>query len=644
MLAAMVGLQLWLTQGMTILGVSSLSANDPLAHALRDADTLLRRFGLQETVEVRIEPPSDWTQLILKEGGTVVRVPDSLAAVAAVYALLEEKHGLAFVHPKHTVRATHVPSWQVLAIRPRFRYRGFHLHTQHPIELTEALHDPAFPEGEHLVREYIDWLVRNRQNYFEFCLLRTVRLSEWVPYFTQLVSYARARGVEVGLDLSLRMQQQYAFQLMPRWRAKGRALRMHLTQLRETGVSRLNVDLNAAEFVGKAWGPWIDSLLMYAQALGLKVMSRQHVVPPDAYAVGDFRPSDLPPELTICVHSVMCYGLKDTLAPVYHCKDFSHLYQTILTEHKRRRVWYYPESAYWVTFDNSVPVWLLSYLRSRLEDIALVEGLVEGHLTFSSGWDVGYWLFDWSIARWSWRYAYDGREAKPLPSDGLIRLFGGDTLYWERLVRFQDSVLVGRNVLSYITPTTPIDEISWTHLPPFQPRLPVPPWRIYRQPKRYRSFLQPHLEGMAQALASWLPWEERRLADPHLQALHDELKTAWELTKLRVGFRYYWLRALLSQRGSKVEARLIDSLEWYVDRAERLVQRLPVRYPHTIERRLCRSGARGCKHPHPSYRFGYLYPAVSLHFWRREIGQVRDGRWGVLYRNLWNIPRITGLW
>ncbi|MCX7764469.1 MAG: hypothetical protein N2253_06235 [Bacteroidia bacterium] len=635
-------LQLWLWSGGEPRRFSQKFDDSPLANALVDADTLLQRFGRRDTIELQISAASPTIRIEKVDSRTALYAPDSLSAVAGVYALLEEKHGITFVHPKHTIQTPFLRQWKQLEISPRFHYRGFHLHTQHPIELTEALHDPDFPQAEQLVREYIDWLTRNRQNYFEFCLLRTVDLERWIPYFRRLVSYAKARGIEVGIDLSLRMQQQYAFQLMPRWQKKGPSLRYYLKAIASTGISRLNVELTAAEFVGKSWGSWKDSLTAYGEALGLRLMTRQHVVPPEKYAVGKFHAEELPPSLTLCVHSVMCYGLRDTLVPVYRCKDFSHLYRTILAERGKRSVWYYPETAYWVTFDNSVPVWLLSYLRSRLEDILTVEGLVEGHLTFSSGWDVGYWLFDWSVARWSWRYKYDGVEVSPFAAEGLVRLFGGDTASWQRLIFFQDSVLVGRNGLSYITPTTPIDEISWNRLPGFQPRLPTPPWRLYYSPKRHRSLIEPVLEGFRHALSSWLSWPELPQGEGERGLLFSELRAAWELTRLRVAFRYHWLAALVSPPASKSERVHIDSLYRLLSEAERWVSQLPVRYPHTVQKRICRPAR--CRHPHPAYRFGYLYPAVSLHFWQREIGQVEEGKWSVWYKNLWNIPRIIGLW
>ncbi|MCX7607447.1 MAG: hypothetical protein N2170_09350 [Bacteroidia bacterium] len=643
-----VWLQLWILHSGTVLPAASVAATGPLSWALRDVDSLFRHYQLQDTIQLRLGESDREVHLRKQPQGYLIEAPDSLTGVYGLYTFLEEKHGFVFVHPLVTLRVL-PSSCKDMKIQPRFRWRGFHLHTQHPIELTEAFHDPAFPEGEKLVRSYIDWLVRNRQNYFEFCLLRTVQLEKWVPYFRRIVQYARERGVTVGLDISLRMQQQRAFQLLPRYslHSKRYLLYTRLQLLASTGIARLNVDLNAAEFVGKTWGPWIDSLLHYGEKIGITVMSRQHVVPPDAYALGDFHPQELPRNLTLCVHSVMCYGLRDSITPVYRCKNFSHLYETLREESRHRKVWYYPETAYWVTFDNSVPIWLLSYLRSRWEDIRLVEGLAEGHLTFSSGWDIGYWLFDWSVARWSWKATCDGEEVVSFPQEGFMRLFGGDTLLWERLIRFQDSVLVGRDLLSYLTPTTPMDEIGWYALPPFQPRLPVPPWKIYRKPGKYQARFSGPLQGMRSAILNWPAWPSLPSpTDETLRILWQELKTAWDITHLRVAFRYHWLSALLSPRGSLKEASHIDSLHLYLAAAEKIVRQLPIRYPHTTQKELCRatSNPRRCRHPHPSYRFGYLYPALHLHFWKRELSQVENGNWSPFHHNIWDIPRILGLW
>ena len=91
-----------------------------------------------------------------------------------LYGLLQEQLWFAFYHPKQQI----IPSltfWPltedfVWEARPRFDKKGFHLHTMHPLELTEPLLNPDCPNGIAQIKEYIDWLVRNQQNYFEFNL------------------------------------------------------------------------------------------------------------------------------------------------------------------------------------------------------------------------------------------------------------------------------------------------------------------------------------------------------------------------------------------------------------------------------------------------------------------------------------------
>lgn len=633
---------------LQVLVVGGILPGGGLGMAIQEADTLCRRHGIAVKVAFMrgTGPVSEAFRLVRVGGDTWnIESPDTAGWQYGLWTLLREGYGLCFPHPRLVVRCAQFPTFDTLVGTPRFRWRGFHLHTQHPLELTEALHNPDYPDGLNSVYGYIRWLSRNGQNYFEFCLLRTVDFRRLVPYFRQVVSYARERGIRVGIDLSLRMQQQYAYQLLPRYELRRpiARLRWRLDSLAATGAYALNVELTSAEFVGRSWGSLLDTLSEESGRRGFRLLTRQHVVPPEAYAHGSFQVSQLPPTYTLAVHSVMCYGLRDTLAPVYWCRDFSHLRQALITEGQRRPVWYYPESAYWVTFDNSVPVWLLSYLRSRWEDMEETAGLAEGHLTFSSGWDVGYWLFDWRIAAWSWRYETEKGVVPAYPADGFVRLFGGDSLTWARLIRFQDSLLVGRNLLSYMTPTTPIDELGWRWLPPFQPRFPHPPWKLWRRPRRYRPQYEAVLSGWRAALREWPSFPPCEGCDSTRRSLHSELSTAWEITRERVAFRYWYLEALLAPNRAHRRAA-VRNMEVSYEMARRLVVTLPIRYPETVQRRICRAGRRGCKHPHPSYRFGYLYPAVSLHFWKREIGQAKYGRWSPFYQNLWHIPRIIGLY
>src|SRR5208337_1160418 len=71
----------------------------------------------------------------------------------------------------------------------------------------------------------------------------------------------------------------------------------------------------------------------------------------------------------ILIHTVMFYAIDEPSAPVYGLINFQGMLARAIQENKLRETWYWPESAYWVSFDNSVPMLLLPYLDARCSDI-----------------------------------------------------------------------------------------------------------------------------------------------------------------------------------------------------------------------------------------------------------------------------------
>src|SRR5262249_26054538 len=106
----------------------------------------------------------------------------NLGALHAGYAALEAV-GFAFLHPL----APTIPGEIALpragveiVSSPRWAKRGIHLHTQHPLELTDMLQGfgPAGPsDGGGFTKSldewdrYMDWLLANGQNGVEWFLL-----------------------------------------------------------------------------------------------------------------------------------------------------------------------------------------------------------------------------------------------------------------------------------------------------------------------------------------------------------------------------------------------------------------------------------------------------------------------------------------
>src|SRR5690606_3358466 len=133
----------------------------------------------------------------------------------ALYEFLERYIGFKFYHPREIFipKSIILNNKQTLYAKPIFEYRGFHLHTMHPIELTEDLLDPSRPHALENVKEYIDWLARTGQNYFEFNLLESIDRDAWLKHAQDIVKYSHQRGIYCGIDISLNMLQQKAFQL-----------------------------------------------------------------------------------------------------------------------------------------------------------------------------------------------------------------------------------------------------------------------------------------------------------------------------------------------------------------------------------------------------------------------------------------------
>lgn len=114
------------------------------------------------------------------------------------------------------------------------------------------------------------------------------------------------------------------------------------------------------------------------------------------------------PRIVPLVHTVMLYDLYEDAGGAYQHDDFAEHRAFILERlAARQRVGYHPETAYWIAFDDSVPIYLPLYVRSRWLDLdrlaadAADRGAPEldEHILFSTGWEWGYWQNDWASLR-----------------------------------------------------------------------------------------------------------------------------------------------------------------------------------------------------------------------------------------------------
>lgn len=572
-----------------------------------------------------------------------------------IYALLQHKLGFRFYHPKNTYIPIYdkwpLPTRFTMNGQPLFNNIGFHLHTMHPIELTEPLFNPNVPFGTEEVKQYIDWLARNGQNTWQFWILRTANREKWPAYAEKYVRYAHDRGIRTGAVISLSTLQQKAFQAISLLKPElyKRQIDKNLKWLMQVPFDYVCIDFTMGEYL-----PDLAELMpRYKKYMmdeihnryGREVFENTHVI--------KRKPSPSPQYSGVLIHSVMFYSLTDTKAPVYGNSNIRFMLDMLKKDTALRRTWYWPESSYWVTFDTSVPLFLLPYLSSRHDDIELLKNEdIDGHITFTSGWEWGYWITDYSIAQWCWQITDDGRTAHQDEDFVLTELFGDKSKkLWHQAFLLQQKYLKDDNLISLTAAKTPFQELPYPFNRSFQPgggyslfRSALPFWgRKYRegtsaQAKLLDDFGKRFMQT-ADALAALTPPDNDFMKD----TLRSEIINAMRITALRAMHREHTLLA-----GAYRNVYLPDSSEYFYDcqlrsakdirkKAEQIVktQELIYRYPISMIARRADT--------HTAYGFGYLYPVSDLYFWKREEKQAERGRFDAFFMNIWSFFRTLGL-
>lgn len=584
-----------------------------------------------------------------------------------LYGLLQDVLGFSFYHPREMV-VPKLKEWNlengfVYESNPRFDVTGFHIHTQHPLELTEALHDVNYPNGQQVIREYIDWCVRNRQNYFEFNLLEGIKRKHWPAYAKQFVDYGHERGLLMGIDLSLHMIQQKTFQLyrfpFKSFRTEKNQITKNVEMLCEASWDAWDVEFSTTEF-SKGNKKKKQKLQLFLlgelRKRNVKLMGREHVVKEEKMLSGkvkedaafDSVQTTLDRQRTMLVHTVMFYTLTDTFAPVYGNHSLLHMQQMLKKNLAERETWYYPESAYWITFDNSVPLFLPSYLSARLSDILFCDTLnVKGHITFSSGWEWGYWLFDWSIANWSWKTSIGAREVTPSPTQYADRITRNKdySAYFGKQLLLHDEWVKNKNLIQYLDAQTITDEMPGMFNLPLHPR---PDW-TYKWLRRKASLAQLDTiqEEIQQLSDLYKAMDKLDATKAQLSAdnrIIDELNHGFAINKQRTLHRYYTLNYIIEKRRSGIRkaecptcASWIEKARFVREAAVKIVEQRESAYRYPLPELALRHKS------HTAYAYGYLFPVHRLHFWEREELQAVKNKWNPFYRSIWNVARIIGL-
>eukprot|EP00818_Percolomonas_sp_WS_P000170 CAMPEP_0117447544 /NCGR_PEP_ID=MMETSP0759-20121206/6932_1 /TAXON_ID=63605 /ORGANISM="Percolomonas cosmopolitus, Strain WS" /LENGTH=773 /DNA_ID=CAMNT_0005239887 /DNA_START=24 /DNA_END=2341 /DNA_ORIENTATION=+ len=351
---------------------------------------------------------------------------------------LMRKFGVLHFHP---LQVNYVPKSNVGDLLPdeesleaSYARIGSHIHSMHPLELTDFVNGFVDHSREVGTREQfaaildsewnslMEWMVASKTNMLEWILLRVSpdydKSEERMQRLALIVERAHDYGIFVGVDVPIALQQQHSWALIQSFGDKKKEFAQieHNTNiLAQANFDYITTELGFSEFThGNATRmlDWLDELTRIGLTLGMITYTKAHIstgqtvpgwIDPVTKKDGmnfNFLPYYARKELGVMPHTVQFYAFDDP-AHTYGNANFTHMMKYLEVELGRREVLYFPETAYWVNYDINAPLFLPLYVDRRLYDLRLLVEKekatgkrMDGHIIFSSGWEFGYWLND----------------------------------------------------------------------------------------------------------------------------------------------------------------------------------------------------------------------------------------------------------
>ena len=605
-------------------------------------------FASREGVVVAISTNQSCEDCYRLEGsGTLLHVRGG-GVLGRQYGLWHalETLGYRFPHPRYTKVPTEFTAASAEVLGKDYapevkKRRGLHLHTLHPIE---TLYDFWIPGPENLEggKRTIDFLIKNRGNYLQWCALDDIVKTPglhpaWQAHTRALTDFAHGHGVHTGIALQLfgMSNLQNAFDLIDDTTVDPvpeMERRLHVL-LDGTGFDTLS--LSFGEFFGAEPARFVAEVdrayaTMQRVQPGVEVTASIHVGNYDNLRVDFMGTRQLyyflvryaNPAIVPWVHTTMYFNLYEDTGLAYLHEQFDE-HRDYLEQRLRegKPVGYFPESAYWVAFDINIPTFMPVYVRSRhldLERLAAV-GPLDDHVLFSSGWEWGYWLTDATTLRMAYR-----RPAKW--EDAVADVYGG----WgatgataaevvRKLGEAQHRALILERLAAYVASRDQIIDagdrlgiFSQPDRPEFSELLANTPAARDDFRTRVLARLKVHADELT-VLATEVD------AFPSDDPVLAELKDGVQVTAARVRFIHALYAATLAYSVDGTDGGFITSAETDLALAKTIVARRRKALwdpdPKTI--------LRNTVNP-TFYQYGYLREADTLCFWERERAQARN--------------------
>lgn len=316
-----------------------------------------------------------------------------------------------------------------------FAARSYTFHGSHPLEHLEAFSDASFPIDEAV--HVNDWIVKNRGNRFRGAGRGIASDASRKARAAELDALRRELGFPAGAGITLHNQQQGANAVVdPTLPVPARQQIENYVAAQLAGadddVTSFGIHFGPTEFTvtpDVETVQWIDWAGQKALELrpDIEVQVNDHITgsqptpnfddlgcPPGTNDEGRGDYYDLAfhadPRFATKVHTVMFYPLEGP-AHVYNQVSFAHkLCLMKQASAAGRPLEWFPEGSWWLSFDNSIPVYLPLYIWARKRDVDLLApllpgqgGTLGGHRMFNSGHEWGYWQQDYAVGIWHWR-------------------------------------------------------------------------------------------------------------------------------------------------------------------------------------------------------------------------------------------------
>jgi len=557
------------------------------------------------------------------------------------YAAYEFLHGIGvrFFHPEEEY-VPEAPRWPAAPFSvdrvPSVRWRTATLHLVHPLELGDAF-NLCRPEYIDEARHYIDWQIKNLAS----AGMRGACGGE-------LSDYGYRRGFLVEAGLRYWGAQQGGSGVIdpddPRSDEEQVAAAIDVIMSRQPRPQLFTVNHQVTEFTGMPDDLVVRLLTFtanyfaqnYPDVTLLDQVHGTHTDPTPIYGVnyntlGQFAPDNL----GLQFHPLMFYDLFDP-APVYGNEDFHYMYDLMEANYQKRAIWYFPESAWWLTFDIPVPLYLPITIEARDRDIQgikhMLAGGLQGHRLFGTGHEWGYWQNEYCSYRMAANVDYRWTDCLDDITSALGPRAADVRQAIEDVVAVEQRDLFDRDMLRYYVGTDDETEAAEAIGIEFHP-LPPKPVEILSwdesQVQDWQNRIAPALERSAAdyaAIAARLDALEGEI-DPAGASFFREIRDGVEANALRLRHQREVYGAVVTFRAARLagdaerEGQAFDLLaaaRQTTEAARAVVERREADYRYRPLARSIAGGADGTEDLNWTiYHYRYLDRAHQVFYYTR---------------------------